>query len=137
MKGSLFLVSITTIMFIISTMFLVIDFADLIIRLRTTLNADTTHTLTDKAAMADDAVKMLLWIGEMIFIFGVRHPSPLSSHLGRLACPLTFLLLKLNLGDSVVLWRTWWLYRHDSFLITLLPILTWLGAFGGFLRLCE
>ena len=38
--------------------------------------------------------------------------------------------LKLNLGDTVVLWRTWWLYRRDFFLITLLPIITWLGGFG-------
>ena len=60
-------------MFIISTLFIAIDFADLIIRLRMTLNANTTHTLEDKATMADHAAKKLQWMGQMIFIFGVCH----------------------------------------------------------------
>ena len=74
MKGSIFLISITTIMFIISTLFLAIDIADLVIRLRMTLNANTANTLEDEATMADDGTIMLRWMEQFMFIFGVCHP---------------------------------------------------------------
>jgi hypothetical protein len=61
MKGSSFLISITTILFIISTLFLAIDVADLITCVRTTLNADPTHTLGDKVTMAGLRTKRLQW----------------------------------------------------------------------------
>jgi hypothetical protein len=76
MKGSIFLISITTIMFIISTVFLAIDFADLVIRLRMILNANTAHTLEDKAAMATNGTRKLRWMEQLLFIIGVCHPLP-------------------------------------------------------------
>ena len=74
MKGSIFLISITAIMFIISTLFLAIDIADLVIRLRMTLNANTAQTLEDKIAMAGHDTIKLKWMVEFTFIFGVCHP---------------------------------------------------------------
>jgi hypothetical protein len=74
MKGSIFLISITVIMFIISTLFLAIDIADLVIRLRMTLNANAAHTLEDEVAMADDGTRTLRWMEQLIFIFGVCRP---------------------------------------------------------------
>ena len=61
-------------MFIISTLFIAMDIADLVIRLRVTLNANTAHTLEDKAAMADYRTLKLRWMVQFIFIFGVCHP---------------------------------------------------------------
>ena len=80
MKGSIFLIFITTIMFIISTLFLAKDFSDLIMHLRTTLNANTALTLEDKVAMADDGTKKLMWMGQFIFIFGVCQSSIFRQH---------------------------------------------------------
>ena len=61
-------------MFIISTLFLAIDIADLVIRLRMTLNANTAHTLKDSADMADQETEKLRWMVQFMFIFGVCHP---------------------------------------------------------------
>jgi hypothetical protein len=79
MKGSIFLISITTILFIISTLFLAIDVADFIICLRTTLNADTMHTLGDKVTMAGLRTKRLQWAIPLTFVFGVGDLSIGSS----------------------------------------------------------
>jgi hypothetical protein len=73
MKGSIFLMFITTIMFIISTLFIAIDFASLIIRLQMTLNTNTMHTLEVKATWANHAAEKLQWIAQITFVFGVCH----------------------------------------------------------------
>jgi galactitol-specific phosphotransferase system IIC component len=73
MKGTIFLMLITTIMFIISTLFIAIDFASLIIRLKMTLNANMMHTLEAKATWANHAAEKLQWLAQITFVFGVCH----------------------------------------------------------------
>jgi hypothetical protein len=71
MKGSIFLTSITAVLFIISTLFLAINVADLIICLQMTLNPDTIHTLGDKVTMAGLRTNGLEWMIPLTFVFGV------------------------------------------------------------------
>jgi hypothetical protein len=71
MKGSFFLISISIIMFSISTLFLAKNVADLILHLRTTLNANMALSFEDKVAMADHRTKRLMMMAQMLFTTGV------------------------------------------------------------------
>lgn len=101
--STFYLTVITIIMFCGSSLFYAIDIADLVIRLKIILMDNPGMPLEDKANQADFETRSLLWTGEMLFIF------------------------MLCLGDSVVVWRTWTIYRGNrKFLIV--PLLTWTGS---------
>ncbi|KAK1231625.1 hypothetical protein PQX77_005248 [Marasmius sp. AFHP31] len=80
------------------------DIADLVVRLRAVFVQNPEASFQDKADHADQVTKPLLWTGEMLFIF------------------------MLTLGDSVVVWRTWALYREQLKLL-IVPFLTLTGSF--------
>ncbi len=48
---------------------------------------------------------------------------------GSLLWPVPSLLSQLILGDSVVIWRTWVLFR-DAEKYLIVPALTWIGSVG-------
>jgi hypothetical protein len=56
-------------MFIGCSGFLVIDIADLVIRLQVTFAESPNLSLEKKLAKADRLTKPLMWIGQMLFIF--------------------------------------------------------------------
>ncbi|PFH48791.1 hypothetical protein AMATHDRAFT_149081 [Amanita thiersii Skay4041] len=102
---TVFLLGITLIMFLGSSLFFAIDITDLIIRLKTIFLADNSdlNGIKDRIAEADDRLKSLVWTGEILFVF------------------------MLILGDSVVIWRTWALYWGNR-MVLLVPALFWLGS---------
>ena len=70
-RPSLYLVLVTTILFLGSTVFLSFDIADLVARMNFILIDNPDEAYQDKLAEADDRLKRLVWTGEMLFIFMV------------------------------------------------------------------
>ncbi|KAF9449449.1 hypothetical protein P691DRAFT_667446 [Macrolepiota fuliginosa MF-IS2] len=102
-KASGFLLLVTIVMFGASTVFLTMDMIDIIKRFQIILMDNPEASLQAKQDLADTTLQQWMWTGEMLFIF------------------------MLILGDSVVIWRTWALFRDtEKYLIA--PILTWIGS---------
>ncbi|KXN87268.1 hypothetical protein AN958_09000 [Leucoagaricus sp. SymC.cos] len=102
-KAACFLLFITIIMFGSSTVFLTMDLIDIVKRLQIILVDHPERSLQEKKDLADTTLQPWMWTGEMFFIF------------------------ILILGDSVVIWRTWGIFRSaENFLIA--PLLTWIGS---------
>ncbi|KAF8060733.1 hypothetical protein FPV67DRAFT_1673580 [Lyophyllum atratum] len=101
--SNLFLLLVTVLMFLGGTIFLCLDVSDLVRRMQIVLINNPEQSLQQKLDEANEALKKLVWTGEMLFIF------------------------MLILGDSVVVWRTWAIYQ-DSRRWLIIPIATWLGS---------
>ncbi|KAJ8518175.1 hypothetical protein ONZ45_g4706 [Pleurotus djamor] len=101
--SSMVLFLLTTIMFLGCTMFFIIDLSDIIYRFKILLIENPDETYEERLAQADTKLQGFVWAGEMLFIF------------------------LLILGDSIVLWRTWALYKH-RYLPIVVPSLTWIGS---------
>ncbi|KAF9457706.1 hypothetical protein BDZ94DRAFT_1338230 [Collybia nuda] len=104
-RGSnIFLLFVTLFMFSGGTIFLSLDVTDLVRRMQIIMiNHPEQVDLNEKLNEADDAVKRLLWTGEILFVF------------------------MLILGDSVVVWRTWTICFSRRVWVGL-PIATWVGS---------
>ncbi|KAF8634720.1 hypothetical protein AX15_000736 [Amanita polypyramis BW_CC] len=99
-----YVLCITIVMFLGSSLFMAIDIADIVLRLKIILLDDSNiDDLQDRMNEADAKTQTLAWTGEILFVF------------------------MLILGDSVVLWRTWAIY-YGKRVYTILPFLTWLGS---------
>jgi len=90
-------------MFAASTLFLTMDLIDIVKRLQIILMDHPERSIQDKQDLADVTLQQWMWTGEMLFIF------------------------MLILGDSVVIWRTWVLFR-DAEKYLIVPVLTWIGS---------
>ncbi|KAG6811085.1 hypothetical protein H0H92_009044 [Tricholoma furcatifolium] len=98
-----FLMVVTVLMFLGGTLFLSLDTTDLVRRMQIIMINNPDETLQTKLDRANDQLKKTVWTGEMLFIF------------------------MLILGDSVVVWRTWTVYKgHRQWLV--IPLGTWLGS---------
>ncbi|KAL0569972.1 hypothetical protein V5O48_011990 [Marasmius crinis-equi] len=106
---SIFLAAVVTVMFLGCSAFLAMDIADLVVRMRVVFVKNPDAMLQDKEDQADAITEPLLWTGEMLFIFMAIY-------------------VQLTLGDSVVVWRTWALYR-DQLKVLVVPFLTLTGSF--------
>ncbi|KAG6896177.1 hypothetical protein C0992_009835, partial [Termitomyces sp. T32_za158] len=100
------LLVVTILMFLGGTIFLAIDASDLIRRIQIIMVNNADQSLQKKLDRANDQLKKLTWTGEMLFIF------------------------MLILGDSVVVWRTWTIYKRQRIWL-LIPIGTWLGSLAA------
>lgn len=70
--SNIFLLFVTVLMFLGGTIFLCLDISDLVRRMQVIMVDNPGAPLQDKLDSADDEVKKLLWIGEMLFVFMVR-----------------------------------------------------------------
>ncbi|KAF9463474.1 hypothetical protein BDZ94DRAFT_613211 [Collybia nuda] len=105
MRGSnIFLSLVTALMFFGGTIFLCLDVSDLVRRMQIIMvnNPEETN-LQLKLDQANEALKKLVWTGQMLFIF-------------------MFIL-----GDSVVVWRTWTICFSRRKWVAI-PIATWIGS---------
>lgn len=101
--STLCLILVTLAMFMGGTLFLCLDVVDLVRRLQMIIIDNPGDTFQEKLYDANDGLKRVMWTEQMLFIF------------------------MLILGDSVVLWRTWAIYR-DGRKWLILPIFTWVGS---------
>ncbi|KIJ41129.1 hypothetical protein M422DRAFT_68402 [Sphaerobolus stellatus SS14] len=97
------LLFVTLFMFMACTLFLALDIIDIIRRLQIILLDNPTMSFQDKLTHANFALVKYVWTGELLFIF------------------------MLVFGDSIVVWRTWALYRGSEYYL-ILPVLTWTGS---------
>jgi len=101
--SNIFLLLVTVLMFLGGTIFLCLDVSDLVRRMQIIMINNADQVLQVKLDQANEALKKLVWTGEMLFIF------------------------MLILGDSVVVWRTWAIC-HDSPRWLIIPMATWVGS---------
>ncbi|KAG6819767.1 hypothetical protein H0H93_008877 [Arthromyces matolae] len=101
--SSIFLLVVTTLMFLGGTLFLALDVTDLVRRMQIIMIDNPDETLQEKLDRANDQLKKTVWTGEMLFVF------------------------MLILGDSVVVWRTWTIFQGQRRWM-IIPISTWLGS---------
>ncbi|KAK2459878.1 hypothetical protein APHAL10511_008078 [Amanita phalloides] len=109
----IYLLCVTLVMFVGSSLFFALDIADIIERLKITLmDSSNLDAFQDRAALAVTKTASLAWTGEMLFVF------------------------MLILGDTIVLWRTWAIY-YGRRAYVLIPFLTWMGSVvAGVYELC-
>ncbi|KDQ23233.1 hypothetical protein PLEOSDRAFT_1108866 [Pleurotus ostreatus PC15] len=101
--GAMVLLTLTWVLFLGCTMFLIIDLSDIIYRFKIILIEGPDELFADKLVAADAKLQNFVWAGEMLFIF------------------------LLILGDSIVLWRTLVLYKYNLVPV-FIPGLTWVGS---------
>ncbi|GLB36834.1 hypothetical protein LshimejAT787_0311210 [Lyophyllum shimeji] len=101
--SNIFLLLVTVLMFLGGTIFLSLDVSDLVRRMQIIMVNNPGQDLQTKLDQANEALKKLVWTGEMLFVF------------------------MLILGDSVVLWRTFTIYQ-DTRRWLIIPSATWLGS---------
>lgn len=114
-------------MFMGSSLFMAMDIADIILRFKITfLDNSSFEVIQDRMNQADVRTQSLAWTGEILFVFMVRWSLLLhANNVKRGGC-----CLKLILGDSVVLWRTWAIYCGKRIFV-IIPFLTWFGSLGA------
>ncbi|KAK2463886.1 hypothetical protein APHAL10511_004058 [Amanita phalloides] len=100
----IYLLCITLLMFAGSSLFMVMDTADLVEQLKVVFTGGTSSdTIQNRIQLANDKIQFYTWTEEILFVF------------------------MLILGDTVVLWRTWAIY-YGKRIYVILPFLTWLGS---------
>ncbi|KAF5376932.1 hypothetical protein D9615_007298 [Tricholomella constricta] len=97
------LLFVTVLMFLGGTLFLCLDVADLVRRMQIIMVNNSGQPLQEKLDQANEALKKLVWTGTMLFVF------------------------MLILGDSVVVWRTWVIFKGSRKWVAI-PMATWIGS---------
>jgi hypothetical protein len=68
----MFLLLVTVLMFLGGTIFLCLDVSDLVRRMQIIMINNPDQLMQEKLDEANEALKKLVWTGEMLFIFMVR-----------------------------------------------------------------